>query len=155
MAGHLPYQALPQATRPAPRWQAWTVLLALVPVVSCGLLGFVPAAVLAVLRRTVAGWVGLSVTAAMTCAEATLAGTSPNQDPGALAGFYFILTIIGSVLYYVLSLSRWQRSDRRAQQAVPYYPQPQPAQYPHTQPQSPSYPYPEYPAPPLPSPVTE
>ena len=163
MAGQLPYQALPEAPRPAPRWNVGTVLLALVPVVSLGLLAFVPAAVLAVLRRTLAGWVGLAVMTAMTCVEAALAGSAPDNDPGSLAGFYFIVTIVGSVLYYVVSLTRWQRSLRRLPQPVPYYPQAQPLFYPQPRPQSQPQQYPNpnpyatrTPAPaPTPAPVTE
>jgi hypothetical protein len=131
-----------------PRWHAGTVLLALVPVVSLGLLAFAPAAYLSVMRRNAANWVALAVFAAMSGFEMYLAAAAPDSGPGSGAGGYFLLTMFVPVPHYVISMRNWQRE--RGWETPPAqpqgYPPPSYGQYPYQQPQ-PYLPPQPYPAP--------
>ncbi|MFC1442300.1 hypothetical protein ABUW04_29005 [Streptacidiphilus sp. N1-10] len=126
----------------APRWHAGTVLLALVPVVSCGLLAFAPAAYLAVLRRNAASWVALGVIAAMSGFEMYLSETAPKNGPSAAAGAFFLLTMTAPVGHFVLSLRHWQRQTAWDAAAVA-----QPAAYPPVPPSYGPNPYQQQPQP--------
>jgi hypothetical protein len=107
--------------RQAPRWHVGTVLFALVPVVSLGLLAFAPAAYFSVLRRNVASWVALAFFAAMSGFEMYLSASAPNNEPGSGAGGFFLLTMFVPVPHYVISMRNWQRE--RAWGTPPAQPQ--------------------------------
>ena len=147
MAGQFPYRAY----RPAPRWQVGTVLLALVPLLSLGLLSFVPAAFLAVLRRTVGGWVALVIFAVTTGAEWVLAATAPKSGSSAGLGALALGVMFAAVAHYVICMRRWQRDMPRVPAAPQQYFQPQPQPRPYAQ----RYPQPWQPPAAAPAPATE
>jgi hypothetical protein len=142
MAGHPPFPAMPKAPWPAPRWRTSTVLVALAPLLSCGLLAFFPAAVLAVLRRRKADWAVLAVVACMSCAEMILVELVPDNSPGSpWVGALALVTMGAPILHFFLVVRAGQRAAM-AIQPFPYYPQSYPyqQQYPQPQPYPPSYP---------------
>jgi hypothetical protein len=109
-----------QSPRPAIRWHVGTVLLALVPIASCGLLGFVPAAWLAGYRRTAGSWLGLAGFSALTCAEIVVAELYPTPRTPPTAVFLPLVlgASLGALAHYLTSMIRWQHETRRAPAAV-------------------------------------
>lgn len=143
MAGQFSKQLLSGASAPAPRWHFGTVLIALVPVLSCGLLTFVPAVYLAVLRRTVSGWVALGVLTVLTFAEWAAAALLPQNDPRgpAMGGFAMGLMLAGSLHFFTV-LRRWQARTRWETQPQLLYPAQDPYPAPNPYPAQASYPVP-------------
>ncbi|MFE1318812.1 hypothetical protein [Kitasatospora phosalacinea] len=100
-----------------------SVLLALVPVLSCGLLGMVPSMVLAVDRRRRADKIGAAVFAPMQVALFIVAGLTPEGQPidDLTAGLLLLPLCLAAPVHFLLM-------NRRDQWPAPA---PAPAPYPH------------------------
>ncbi|MFB7948473.1 hypothetical protein ACFC6L_26550 [Kitasatospora phosalacinea] len=138
-----------------------SVLLALVPVLSCGLLGMVPSMVLAVDRRRRADKIGAAVFGPMQVALFVVAGLTPEGQPidDLTAGLLLLPLCLAAPVHFLL-MNRRDQWPAPAPTPYPHphpyaYAYPQPAAYPqptHPQPAHPqaAHPQPGYPAAPYP-----
>ncbi|MGW2397866.1 hypothetical protein ACWCYY_15115 [Kitasatospora sp. NPDC001664] len=134
-------------SNPGPLGVGGKVLLALVPLLSLGLLGMVPSLVLAVRRRRAADVAGAVVAGLLQLLVYVAVGlTDPDPDVASgldLAGglALFALWLGGPVHFLVMDTQQQWRSKAPAPApwypppVVPYQPQPQPSYPPRPQPQ--------------------
>ncbi|RKN08685.1 hypothetical protein D7319_14940 [Streptomyces radicis] len=77
-------------------------LFALFPVLSLGLLAWVPALRVVVIRRRAVDWAVLALMVSLTVSEVVLISTVPTDDEGprsALVGLYLVAFLIGATIH--------------------------------------------------------
>ncbi len=128
---------------------ALRVLFALIPVLSCGFLGWASMLRLAILTRRTSDWVLLVVNFVLTVGWVALIGAdpTPNTDgwQGNTGAFGVIFTGFATCIYFLVADIR--HYDRQAAaRAAGWYPPQQPAPYvppQQTRPSQPGYGYPQ------------
>ncbi|WP_033258370.1 MULTISPECIES: hypothetical protein [Kitasatospora] len=138
--------------RVVPYRKGLTVLLALVPVLSLGLLGMVPSAVLAVDRRRPADLAGAAVIGLMQVGMFVAAAFTPKGEPigNLTTGLLVLPLLLGTPVHFLLMNRRDQwpaaRAAAKAAAHLSPYPHPHPHSYPGYPPAAPTLPAPAFPA---------
>ncbi|MFI6149027.1 hypothetical protein [Streptomyces sp. NPDC051109] len=125
---------------------ALRVLFALLPVLSCGFLGWGTMLRLAVVTRRPRDWWLLAVNCVLTVAWVALIGADPTPETNGWQGntgaFGVIITGFVTCVYFLVADIRHYEARGAAARTGAWYP-PQPAPYvPQQQPQRPAYGYP-------------
>ncbi|QKW21290.1 hypothetical protein HUT16_21500 [Kitasatospora sp. NA04385] len=140
--------------RAVPYRKGLTALLALIPVLTLGLLGMVPSMVLAVDRRRTADKVGAAVFGLMQVALFISLGLTPNGEPidNLTAGLLLLPLFLATPVHFLLMNRREQwPATAPARYPQPYgYAYPQPG-YPQAGYPTAGYPQPAHPAGPYPA----
>jgi hypothetical protein len=105
--------------------------LACVPVVTLGVLAWVPLIRLATLRRTVRDWLVCAAVAVLAGTCVVAAGAAPEDSGPSYAGVagMLLLALFGPV-YYLAAEIRWYRRNVAPRLQPPPYPAPPPVPYP-------------------------
>ncbi|MEU3776488.1 hypothetical protein AB0F11_25475 [Streptomyces sp. NPDC032472] len=126
---------------------ALRVLFALLPVLSCGFLGWATMLRLAIVTRKSADWILLAVNFALTVAWIALIGAdpTPNTDgwQGNTGAFGTILTGVATCVYFLVADIRHYERKAAARTAAWYPGQPAPYVPPQAQAAGPAYGYPQ------------
>ncbi len=125
---------------------ALRVLFALLPVLSCGFLGWGTMLRLAVVTRKPRDWWLLAANCVLTVAWVALIGADPTPETNGWQGntgaFGVIITGFLTCVYFLVADIQHHSAARAAAVTAPWYPA-QPAPYvPQQQPQRPAYGYP-------------
>jgi len=102
-------------------WRAGTVLLALLPLLSLGFLGFVPATWLAAHRRTSGAWAVVVFFVGALAAEGVAdLSTAKGHSPNALFWLLVLVVTLGACAHFVASLQLQVRKRLQAWAAQPW-----------------------------------
>ncbi len=102
-------------------WRAVTVLLALLPLLSLGFLGFVPAAWLAAHRRTFGAWAAVVFFAFALAGEGAADLSTPKgHSPNLLFVPLVLVVTFGACAHFVASLQLLARKRQQAWAAAPW-----------------------------------
>ncbi|CAL9455285.1 hypothetical protein SUDANB120_02526 [Streptomyces sp. enrichment culture] len=126
---------------------ALRVLFALLPVLSCGFLGWATMLRLAIVTRKSADWILLAVNFGLTVGWLALIGAdpTPNTDgwQGNTGAFGTILTGVATCIYFLVADIRHHEAKAAARSAAWYPPQPAAPYVPPQQAAGPAYGYPQ------------